>query len=155
MGEQNDRRQLKRRDFLALGAAGVAGATLAGGGGSKLASASETKAPPPTLMMFPGNYTWSAAVRGAIAGFPNGGGDLGEVYKVCAALHGKASDNVAWFVEWNKMGEHVAQLAGEAKAKGYTQTASGAYLRAAITSRLGSCCGNHVRRRRRKPTHER
>ena len=127
--------KLKRRDFLALGAAGVAGATLAGG--SPLARAAETKAPPPTLMMFPGNYTWSAAVRGAIAGFPNGGGDMGEVYKVCAALQGKAGDNAAWFVAWNKMGEHVAQLADEAKAKRYTQTASGAYLRAAHYIRVG------------------
>ncbi len=120
MDQRNDKRKLKRRDFLALGAAGVAGAALVGGGGSKLAYAAETKAPPPTLMMFPGNYTWSAAVRGVISGMPRGGGDMGEVYKVCAALQDKAGDNAAWFTEWNKMGEHVAALGDEAKAKGYT-----------------------------------
>ena len=135
MNQRNDANKLKRRDFLVLGAVGVAGAALAGG--SPLAEAAETKAPPPTLMMFPGDYTWSSAVRGTIAGFPNGGGDMGEVYKVCAALQGKAGDNSAWFAEWNKMGEKVALLADQAKAKGYRQTASGAYLRAAHYLQVG------------------
>jgi dipeptidyl aminopeptidase/acylaminoacyl peptidase len=88
-------------------------------------------------MMFPKNYTWSAAVRGAVSGLPHGGGDMGEIYKVCAALKGKAGDNAAWFVEWNKMGERVALLAEQAKAKEYIQTASGAYMRAANYIAIG------------------
>jgi pimeloyl-ACP methyl ester carboxylesterase len=135
MDQNNNAEKLKRRDFLALGAAGVAGVALAGG--SPLAHAAETSGLPPTFRMFPGNYTWSAAVRGVISNFPNGGGDMGEIYKVCAALQGKAGDNAAWFAAWNKMGEHVAQLADEAKAKGYTQTASGACLRAAHYIQVG------------------
>jgi dipeptidyl aminopeptidase/acylaminoacyl peptidase len=131
MAQGSDGQKLKRRDFLALGAAGVAGMTLAGSGGSELAYAAETKAPLPTLMLFPGNYTWSAAARGVISGMPRGGGDMGEIYKVCATLQDKPADNAVWFTEWNKMGEHVAKLGDEAKAKGYLRTASGAYLRAA------------------------
>ena len=106
-------------------------------GSSPLAWAAETSGPTPTFRIFPGNYTWSGAVRGAISTFANGGGDMGEVYKVCAALQGKAGDNAAWFVAWSKMGEHVAQLADEAKAKGYSQTASGACLRAAHYMQIG------------------
>jgi dienelactone hydrolase len=102
-----------------------------------LAQAAEKMGPPETLMMFPGNYTWSSAVRGVISGFPNGGGDMGEVYRVCAALHGKAGDNAAWFAEWNKMGERVALLADQAKEKGHIQTASGAYMRAAHYIEIG------------------
>ncbi len=45
------------------------------------------------LMMFPGNYTWSAAVRSAIGSAIGGGGEIGEIYRVCAALKEKAGDN--------------------------------------------------------------
>src|SRR5579864_498261 len=91
-------RTLNRRSLLAAGGAGMAGAALAGY--VRAASAAETGPPPPTLTIFPRNYTWSAAVRFAIATLPNGGGDMGEVYKVCAALQGKEGDNAAWFTEW-------------------------------------------------------
>ena len=134
MDQRSDAIKINRRGFLTLGA-GVAGAALAGD--SLLAKAAETKRPPETFMMFPGNYTWSAAVRGAIAAFPCGGGDMGEVYKVCAALQERAGDNAAWFTEWNKMGERVALLADQAKEKGHIQTASAAYMRAAHYIQIG------------------
>ncbi len=89
------------------------------------------------LMMFPGNYTWSGAVRGAIGASIGGGGEIGEIYRVCAALKPKAGDNAAWFEEWNKMAEKVAKLADEAKAKGHTQTAAAAYMRAAHYIQIG------------------
>lgn len=89
------------------------------------------------LMMFPGNYTWSAAVRSAIGSSIGGGGEIGEIYKVCAALKERAGDNKAWFVEWNKMGEKVAILAEQAEEKGYLQTASAAYMRAAHYIQIG------------------
>lgn len=137
MNRTNDAGKLKRRDFLALGAAGVAGAALAGA--VPRAQAEEPKATPETFMMFPGNYTWSSAVRGALAALPYGGGDMGEVYKVCAALQrqGKVGDNASWFTEWNRMGEQVAKLADEAQAKGHIQTAAGAYMRACNYIQVG------------------
>lgn len=89
------------------------------------------------LTMFPGNYTWSAAVRSAIGSSIGGGGEIGEIYRVCAALKERAGDNEAWFVEWNKMGEKVALLAEQAEEKGHLQTASAAYMRAAHYIQIG------------------
>jgi alpha-beta hydrolase superfamily lysophospholipase len=89
------------------------------------------------FMMFPGDYTWSAAVRGAIGASIGGGGELGEINKVCVALKGKSGDNAAWFTEWNKMGEKVALLADQAKEKGHKETASAAYMRAAHYIEIG------------------
>jgi dienelactone hydrolase len=136
MNPRNDAAKINRRDFMTLGAAGIAGMTLAAG--SPPGHAAEKKAAPPeTFVMFPGDYTWSAAVRGAIATCMYGGGDLGEIYMVCAALQRKEGDNAAWFVEWNKMGERVALLGDQAKGKGYAQTASAAYMRAANYIEIG------------------
>ncbi|HYB21816.1 MAG TPA: twin-arginine translocation signal domain-containing protein [Thermodesulfobacteriota bacterium] len=133
MSRQDDEGKLSRRDFLTLGGAGMAVAAV-----SPLAHAAEKKASPPeTFMMFPGNYTWSAAIRGSIATCMYGGADLGEIYKVCAALEGKAGDNAVWFEEWKKMGERVALLGDQAKGKGYTLTASAAYMRAANYLQIG------------------
>lgn len=89
------------------------------------------------LMMFPGNYTWSAAVRGAIGASIGGGGEIGEIYKVVAALKAKPGDNAAWFEEWNKMGEKVALLAKQAEEKGHLETAAAAYMRAAHYIQIG------------------
>ena len=52
-------------------------------------------------------------------------------------MKGRLGDNAAWFAEWNKMGEKVALLAEQAKEKGYLQTASAAYLRAAFYIQVG------------------
>ena len=90
-----------------------------------------------SFMMFPGNYTWSAAIRSAIGSSIGGGGEIGEIYQVCVALKERSGDNVAWFTEWNKMGEKVALLAEQAKEKGYLQTASAAYMRAAHYIQIG------------------
>ena len=135
MEQETNARKLKRRDFLAVGAAGIAGAVLATSSSS--VEAAEAKAPPETFMMFPENYTWSSSVRSTIGGFAWGGGDMGEVYKVCKALQGKAGDNAAWFTEWKKMGERVAILADQAKEKGNVQTASAAFMRAANYIQIG------------------
>ena len=89
------------------------------------------------LTMFPGNYTWSAAVRSAIGSAIGGGGEIGEIHRVCAALKKRVGDNAAWFEEWEKMGEKVALLAEEAREKGYLQTASAAYMRAAHYIQIG------------------
>ena len=84
-----------------------------------------------SLMMFPGNYTWSAAIRGAIATSLWGGSDLGEVYKVVAALKSRAGDGAAWFAEWSAMAQKVTALAEAAERAGHKVTASAAYMRAA------------------------
>ena len=52
-------------------------------------------------------------------------------------MKGRLGDNEAWFAEWNKMGEKVALLAEQAREKGYLQTASAAYLRAAFYIQMG------------------
>jgi dipeptidyl aminopeptidase/acylaminoacyl peptidase len=84
-----------------------------------------------SLMMFPGNYTWSAAIRGAIATSLWGGSDLGEVYKVVAALQSHAGDGEAWFAQWSAMAEKVAALAAAAERRGHEVTAAAAHMRAA------------------------
>ncbi len=83
------------------------------------------------LMMFPDHYTWSAAVISTIASSAWGGSDIGEVYKVCAALKGRVGNGLAWFTEWKKLAEKVVALAETAESKGYLQTASAAFMRAA------------------------
>jgi alpha-beta hydrolase superfamily lysophospholipase len=136
MDQRDESGKLNRRDFFELGVAGMVGLTLAGI--PELSQGAETKAAADeVIMMFPGNYTWSAAVRGAIGSSIGGGGEIGEIYKVCAALKGRSGDNAAWFEEWNKMAEKVALLGDQAKDKGYLQTASAAYMRAAFYIQVG------------------
>src|SRR5580693_1956366 len=118
---------MERRDLFRLTAAGLAGAALADA--TEAAEAQERA--DASLMLFPGNYTWSAAVRGVIATSLWGGADLGEVYKVVAALKGRAGEGPAWFAEWSAMAEKVARLAEAAEAKGHSATAAAAYMRAA------------------------
>jgi dipeptidyl aminopeptidase/acylaminoacyl peptidase len=90
------------------------------------------------LTMFPGNYTWSGAVRGAIGASIGGGSEIGEVYRVVSALKAKPAATTAdWFVEWNKMAEKVAALGGQAKEKGHPETAAAAYMRAAHYIQIG------------------
>jgi hypothetical protein len=79
---------MERRDLFRLTAAGLAGAAIAEGAAVSGAEAQERREA--SLMLFPGNYTWSAAVRGVIATSLWGGADLGEVYKVVSALKGRA-----------------------------------------------------------------
>jgi len=118
---------MERRDLFRLTAAGLAGAALADA--ADTAEAQERAEA--SLMLFPGNYTWSAAVRGVIATSLWGGADLGEVYKVVAALKGRAGEGPAWFAEWSAMAEKVARLAEQAEAAGHAATASAASMRAA------------------------
>jgi dipeptidyl aminopeptidase/acylaminoacyl peptidase len=89
------------------------------------------------FMMFPEDYNWSVAAIIAISSSSWGGGEIGEIYKVCASLKGRVGDNSAWFSEWNKMGERIASLAEKAESEGHFQTASAAFLRASHYIQLG------------------
>src|SRR5262249_3016585 len=106
---------MERRDLFRLTAAGIAGAALAEG----TSEAEAQERADASLMLFLGNYTWSAATRGVIATSLWGGADLGEVYKVVAALKGRAGEGPAWFTEWSAMAEKVARLAAGADANGH------------------------------------
>jgi dipeptidyl aminopeptidase/acylaminoacyl peptidase len=120
---------MERRDLFRLTAAGLAGAAMADGARGAPAEAQERREE--SFMMFPGNYTWSAALRGVIATSLWGGADLGEVTKVAAALKSRVGDGRAWFIEWSAMGRKVALLAEAAESAGHAATASAAYMRAA------------------------
>ena len=128
--EQYGEALMERRDLFRLTAAGLAGAALTEGAAS-VAEAQAQEGPDASLMLFPGNYTWSAAIRGVIATSLWGGADLGEVYKVVAALKPRAGEGPAWFSAWSAMGAKVARLAEAAEAAGHAATASAAYMRAA------------------------
>lgn len=120
---------MERRDLFRLGGAGLAGLTLAQLPAEGARAADER--PDESLMMFPGNYTWSAAIRGVIATALWGGSDLGEVYKVIAALKSQVGDGQAWFAAWSAMGRKVEALAQQAEARGHAATAAAAHMRAA------------------------
>src|ERR1700761_5898163 len=126
---------MERRDVLRLTAGGLVG--LAATESIAPAGAAEEEKAPLSFMMFPGNYTWSAATRMVIASELWGGADLGEVYKVASALKPDAGKNAAWFSQWSAMARKVAALGDEAAAKGHKQTAAGAYLRAAVYYEVG------------------
>src|SRR5205085_1955638 len=100
---------MERRDLFRLTAAGLAGVAAANALPVS-AQAEGAQRPDSSLMMFPGNYTWSAAIRGVIATSLWGGADLGEVYKVVAALKASVADNAAWFSAWHAMGRKVLAL---------------------------------------------
>jgi dienelactone hydrolase len=89
------------------------------------------------FMMFPGNYTWSSGVLNILSSALWGGGEIGEIYKVCSALKGKEGDNAAWFAEWNAMGERVAALGEKAESERHLETASSAFMRAAHYIQVG------------------
>jgi dipeptidyl aminopeptidase/acylaminoacyl peptidase len=126
---------MERRDVLQLTAGGLLG--LAAAQEAKPAVAAGEEKPDLSFMMFPGNYTWSAAIRMVIASELWGGADLGEVYKVVAALKPDVGKNAAWFEQWSAMARKVTALGDEAAAKGHKTTAAGAYLRAAVYYEVG------------------
>jgi dipeptidyl aminopeptidase/acylaminoacyl peptidase len=127
---------MERRDVLRLTAAGVLGFAAAESVENEAASAAEEKSDL-SLMIFPSNYTWSAAIRGVISSEIWGGADLGEIYKVVAALKPDVGKNAAWFAQWSAMARKVTALGDDAKAKGHEATAAGAYLRAANYYQVG------------------
>jgi len=127
---------IKRREFLFLGGAGVAAMTLLRA--PELGRGQEKQPRPEgTFMMFPGNYTWSLATNMAISSSMWGGGELGEIYKVCATLKDKVGMGIAWFTEWKNMGDRVVALAEKAQNSGHLQTASAAFMRAANYLQIG------------------
>jgi dipeptidyl aminopeptidase/acylaminoacyl peptidase len=126
---------MERRDVLRLTAGGLA--LLSATEAAKPATAAGEEKPDLTFMMFPGNYTWSAAIRMVIASELWGGADLGEIYKVVAALKPDVGNNAAWFAQWSAMARKVTALGDAAEAGGHKQTAAGAYLRAAVYYQAG------------------
>jgi dipeptidyl aminopeptidase/acylaminoacyl peptidase len=126
---------MERRDVLLMTAGGLLG--LAATEAAKPAVAAAEDKPDLSLMMFPGNYTWSAATRMVIASEMWGGADLGEIYKVVAALKPDVGKNAAWFEQWSAMARKVTALGDAAEASGHKQTAAGAYLRAAVYYQVG------------------
>src|SRR3984885_11525035 len=75
---------MERRDVLRLTAGGLVG--LAATEGMSPAIAAGDERPDLSLMMFPGNYTWSAATRMVVASEMWGGADMGEHYRAVASL---------------------------------------------------------------------
>jgi dienelactone hydrolase len=132
---------MERRDVLRLTAGGLVGLAAADGAKPATAAGEETAAGKEksdlSFTMFPGNYTWSAAIRMVIASELWGGAELGEIYKVVAALKPDIGKNAAWFEQWSAMARKVTALGDEAEAKGHKQTAAGAYLRAAVYYQVG------------------
>jgi dipeptidyl aminopeptidase/acylaminoacyl peptidase len=126
---------MERRDVLRLTAGGLVGLAAADSATPAIAAGEER--PDLSFMMFPGNYTWSAATRMVIASEMWGGADLGEIYKVAAALKPDVGKNAAWFEQWSAMAHKVAAFGDEAQAKGHKKTAAGAYLRAAVYYQAG------------------
>jgi dipeptidyl aminopeptidase/acylaminoacyl peptidase len=126
---------MERRDVLRLTAGGLVG--LAASDAATPAAAAGEEKPALSFMMFPGNYTWSAATRMVIASEMWGGADMGEIYKVSAALKSDVGNNAAWFEQWSAMARKVAALGDEAQAKGHSKTAAGAYIRAAVYYQAG------------------
>jgi dipeptidyl aminopeptidase/acylaminoacyl peptidase len=125
---------MERRDVLRL-TGGLIGLAAAEGVAGTAAAAEEKS--DLAFMMFPGNYTWSAAIRGVVASEMWGGADLGEITKVVAALKPDIGNNAAWFAQWSAMARKVTALGDEASAKGHKATASGAYIRAANYYQVG------------------
>ena len=126
---------MERRDVLRLTAGWLVG--LAAAEGVTVPAAAAEEKPDLSFMMFPGNYTWSAAIRLAVASEMWGGADIGEIYKVVAALKPDVGKNSAWFEQWSPMARHLKKLGDEAAAKGHKQPAAGAYLRAALYYQMG------------------
>jgi dipeptidyl aminopeptidase/acylaminoacyl peptidase len=126
---------MERRDVLRLTVGGLAG--LAATERAKTANAAEDEKPGLSLMMFPSNYTWSAATRMVIASEMWGGADIGEIYKVVAALKPDVGKNAAWFEQWSAMARKMTALGDAAETKGHLKTAAGAYLRAAVYYQVG------------------
>jgi dienelactone hydrolase len=132
---------MERRDVLRLTAGGLVGLAAADGAKPASAAGEETAAGKEksdlSFTMFPGNYTWSAAIRMVIASELWGGAELGEIYRVVAALKPDTGKHAAWFEQWSAMARKVTALGDEAEAKGHKQTAAGAYLRAAVYYQVG------------------
>jgi dienelactone hydrolase len=82
------------------------------------------------FVYFPEDYRWSSAVSGILGSAPWGGGDVGEVDRVCRALRGALGDDEAWFEAWCGEAERQQSRAREADERGRRITASATYLRA-------------------------
>jgi fermentation-respiration switch protein FrsA (DUF1100 family) len=80
---------------------------------------------------FPGAYVWSHAMLLALGSAPWGGGALGEIDRVGAALRERVGDAGAWHDAWRTMAAHVEERAGEAARTGWRVSAADTYLRAA------------------------
>jgi alpha-beta hydrolase superfamily lysophospholipase len=85
------------------------------------------------FLYFPTNYMWSLAVLRTLAA----GGIFGEVDWVCqhlkeAAKVGGRGDIDAWVESWTKLGDQVYGIGAKAAKTGHSETAAGAFQRAAV-----------------------
>ena len=109
-----------------------------------IGAGSETKTPPPTLRFFRGITPGRRRFAALLPGSREGGGDLGEVYKVCAALQGKASDNAAWFTNGTKWASTWPSSPARQKPRDTPRPPRAHTCARPTTLRLGKGCGNHA-----------
>ncbi len=86
---------------------------------------------------FEDNYRWSMGLLLGLGAAPYGGADIGEVHTVGRALMARAGDDQAWFDEWCGMGNRLYDEAKAQLARGHTQTAASAALRACNYIQIG------------------
>jgi len=79
---------------------------------------------------FGDNLAWSNATLVTKGMAPYGVVALGEIERIGEKLQARANDKEAWWQEWCAMGDHVAQMADDAVARGRDLTAGDYYLRA-------------------------
>ena len=79
---------------------------------------------------FGDNLAWSNATLVTKGMAPYGVVALGEIERIGEKLQARADDPEAWWQEWCAMGDHVAQMADDAVARGRDLTAGDYYLRA-------------------------
>jgi fermentation-respiration switch protein FrsA (DUF1100 family) len=79
---------------------------------------------------FPDDYRWSYNVMLALAQIPTGGGEVGEIDRVCRRLADHVGDDERWFREWRAMGDQVRALAERAEGLGDRRAATAHYRRA-------------------------
>ena len=81
---------------------------------------------------FPENYHWSQVFIGVLSLAPMGGSTLWEADQVGQRLKERVGDAKAWEKEWERIADHVENLAKVEERRGHPQTAAGAWIRSAI-----------------------
>ncbi len=79
---------------------------------------------------FPQNYQWSNATLVTKGMAPYGAVALGEIDWIVQRLHERSDEPEAWWEEWCRVADQVAQAGDEAAAEGRHSTAGNYYLRA-------------------------
>ena len=84
----------------------------------------------PAFLYFPTNYRWSMGLLICLSGAPWTGVEIDEVNRVGRALTDKVGDDNAWFEEWVRMGDKIANRGRDAVRAGHKLTAASCYMRA-------------------------